>query len=196
MSMVLEVRTISDRNVERLLADPPLIWRVVAPDDPEIYEEARAEAAKPGFLARLFGGKRDPGSDFRLAPPEGAVCDLEKAWHGVHYLLTGRADEGSAPLDFLLAGGRDIGTIEVGYGPARVFTAAETGLIRDAIRRLADDDLRARFDPEKMLAADIYPRVWDEGDEARDWLIDAVASLRELLDAAVAAKLGLVVTLQ
>ena len=46
MGMVLELTTLADENIERILADPPLIWRVVAPDEPEFYEAARREQAK------------------------------------------------------------------------------------------------------------------------------------------------------
>ena len=34
---------------------------------------------------------------------------LEKAWHGLHFLLTGRAGESGVPLGFLLEGGQEVG---------------------------------------------------------------------------------------
>lgn len=74
-------RTIRDDNISKVLADPPLIWRVIAPDDSEIYQHARAEK-QPGFLARLFGAK--PGEaptdipDLPKANGEGIETDLDK----------------------------------------------------------------------------------------------------------------------
>jgi hypothetical protein len=56
---------------------------------------------------------------------ERTSTDLDKAWHGIHWLLTGTADSGSEPLCYLLAGGTQIGDIDVGYGPARSFSAEE-----------------------------------------------------------------------
>jgi hypothetical protein len=57
MSMILELHTVSDANLIRVLADPPLVWKVVSPDDDGMYEAARAEAgvAEAGFFQRLFG---------------------------------------------------------------------------------------------------------------------------------------------
>ena len=41
MGMALALTMLGDRNIDRLLADPPLVWKVIAPDDPEAYERAR-----------------------------------------------------------------------------------------------------------------------------------------------------------
>ncbi len=49
-------------------------------------------------------------------PPN--YIDLDKAWHGVHYLLTGQADGGELPHSLAVTGGEEFGP-EVGYGPAR-----------------------------------------------------------------------------
>ena len=155
MSMVFGMVTLGDANIALLLADPPLVWRVIAPDDPEAYESARQRPAHSSFLARIFG--RPPvaevgpsGQAFSLADGEGMSTDLDKAWHGIHYLLTGTAWEGGRPLNFLVAGGRPVGDIDVGYGPARVLSAAETRGAHEALTQLSDDDLRGRFDPAAM----------------------------------------------
>ncbi len=44
MGMVLGLTMLGDQNIERLLSDPPLIWRVLAPDDPDLYEASRRES--------------------------------------------------------------------------------------------------------------------------------------------------------
>src|SRR5919108_645463 len=115
MSMVLVLRTLSDSNIEKVLVDPPLIWKIVAPDDPEAYETARSE--RPGLLSRLFG-RRSP---LTLAPndvgfniDEGGDVDLDKAWHAIHYMLTQSAWDGNEPLNFLVGGGAPVGDIDVG----------------------------------------------------------------------------------
>jgi hypothetical protein len=73
---------LEEEVIERLLADPPLVWQILEPDDPNAV----------------------------------AAGDLEKSWQGIHYLLTGTAWEGDPPLNFLLAGGREV-DIEIGLGP-------------------------------------------------------------------------------
>ena len=58
MSMILGLRMLSDLNIARVLADPPSIWQLIAPDDPDVYEQARLQAARnPGLFQRLFGAE-------------------------------------------------------------------------------------------------------------------------------------------
>lgn len=204
MSMILELVAVRDADIDRLLADPVLVWRVVSPDNPELYEQARKAARRPSFLGRLFRGNKAP------APAEGAPgpaelafdaaealrSDLEKSWHGIHYLLTGTAWEGDPPLNFLVLGGRVVGDIDVGYGPAHALTAAETRSASDALGRLSDEELRGHFDPTAMMKQKIYPEIWDrdpDEDDTLGYLMENVAALREFLTQVVARGQGLVV---
>jgi hypothetical protein len=204
MGMVLGLTQLDDRTIERLVADPPLVWLVVAGDDREQYERARQEERrlqKPGFIARLFGAAPPPpqpdASPFALGDGEGKAIDVDKSWHGMHYLLTRSGEAGSPPLDFLLGGGRTVGDEDVGYGPAWVFTAAETRGIAAAVASVSDEELRARYDPSAMDAADVYPsRIWvRDGDEALDYVMEYIAMLRGTLAEAVEMNRGLMLTL-
>ena len=47
MGMVLTLHTIRDENIDRLHADPPLVWRFLVPDLPELYFEAAGIGRKP-----------------------------------------------------------------------------------------------------------------------------------------------------
>src|SRR5829696_624222 len=170
MSMILGLVALSDANIARVLQDPPLVWLVVAPDDPEAYENARnEEAKKPTLLSKLFRRAQPVTSapDLEMSGVEGLETDLDKAWHGIHYFLTGTAWEGEPPRNFLVSGGTEVGNIEVGYGTARVLTAAQTREALDAVNELSDEDLKARFNPQDMLAKEIYPEIWDR-DRADD----------------------------
>jgi hypothetical protein len=206
MSMILGMATLGDANIARVLANPPLVWRVIAPDDPEAYEQAAQAAAKPSFLGRIFGGARASGSPAPGGPPaalvledgEGLSEDLDKSWQGIHYLLTGTAWEGDKPLNFLMAGGRPVGVIDVGYGPARVLSSAETRAAHEALAQLTDDDLRARFNPADMMKKEIYPEIWDrapEEDDTLGYLLEYTRTLRGFLAQAVERNQGLVVYL-
>jgi hypothetical protein len=207
MSMVVSLSSLRDETIERLLADPPLVWQVIAPDDPDAYDRARREAddrAKPGLLSRLFGARPQanapstPGPPLALTDGEGELCDLDKSWHGIHYLLTGRADESGTPLEFLVAGGTFVGDDDVGYGPPRVFTAAETREIAAALAAVTDEDLRSRFAPEAMMAAEIYPEIWDRDptdDDTLGYLMENVALLREAMTTVTSRGHGLLVAL-
>jgi hypothetical protein len=126
------------------------------------------------------------------------VVDIDKAWHGIHYLLTGTAWEGNSPLNFLASGGRDVGTVEIGYGPARTLTAAETRELAGALERLDDESLRARFAPAEMMKLEIYPEIWDrdpEEDDALGYLMEYLSELRAAVNTASAQGLGLLITI-
>ena len=195
MSMILGLEAVSDATIARLLAEPALIWRLIAPDDPEPY----AEATRPrgSLLARLFG-KAAPAPAAGVPPaiaPEGPQIDLDKAWHGIHYLLTGTADGGKFPHNFLLLGGREVGDVDVGYEPARAMTSQETAAAAAMLAGQTDDALRARFDAPDMMRKQIYPEIWDrdpEEDDALGYLMENVDALRRLLDAAARDGLGIV----
>ena len=197
MGMVLALHTISDDNISKVLADPPLVWRVIAPDDPEIYQQAKAEK-QPGFVARLFGAKSVEVSpdvpDLPKADGEGIETDLDKAWHGIHYLLTGTAWEGSEPLNFIVSGGTAVGDVDVGYGPARVFSSDDVKKISTALSGLDDSTLRERFNPEEMMRLEIYPEIWDrapDDDDTLGYCIENVAYLRRFLSDAVNNSMGI-----
>jgi hypothetical protein len=199
MGMTMGIYTVSDANLERIAADPPLVWQLVAPEDREIYEESRADdASRPGWLARLFGKNARPTPDLTLASDEGQCCDLDKAWHGIHYLLT-RKDAGAHfPEGFLLIGGRPAGDIEVGYGPVRLFASREVQRIHECLRDIGREELIRRFDPARMMEFEIYPTIWDrpaEEDDTLGYLLEYFDSLSAFLNDAARSKLGLAIAL-
>lgn len=232
MGMVCGMQTLDDEAIRKVIADPPLVWRVLAPDDPDIYAEARAEAdgeeppvasptaaapafasaAKPGFFACLFGlGRAAPPPAVRDVVPapvpalDAAAaafvvgpttdCYLDKAWHGIHFLLTGTAWEGAPPLNFVVAGGVTLEEIDAGYGPPRLFTSAQVQAIAAALAPVDIATLRARFDPAAMARLDIYPQIWErDGIEALDYCLDYYAGLKEFVAAAAARGQGIVVS--
>ena len=153
MSMIAVLSTLTDSTLDCVLATPELVWRIIAPDDPEMWREAKPARSGGGWLARLFG-KMEPAppppppvQELTLAEDELHQVDLDKSWHGLHFLLTGSAWDGAPPLNFLVAGGTEVGDIDVGYGPARAFRAAEVAQIDQALGVLSADELKRRFNP-------------------------------------------------
>ncbi|HEY9107898.1 MAG TPA: YfbM family protein [Roseateles sp.] len=118
--------------------------------------------------------------------PEGYV-DLDKAWHGIHYLLTGEADGGTPPLALAVFGGEEFGP-EIGYGPARFLTATQAAEVAEALEATSVDALTARFDAQDMEQKQIYPDViWmRDGTEALDYLLDNYQQLVTFYRAAAA----------
>jgi hypothetical protein len=128
----------------------------------------------------------------------GEELDLDKSWHGIHFLLTGTAYEGEPPLDFIVRGGVEIDGADVGIGPARAMKSDDVRPVADAIERLPADELRERFDPERMLEEGIYPDIWDRDpaeDDTLGYLIEHYAELRAFVRRAADRDDGLIITI-
>src|SRR5262245_61651019 len=63
--------------------------------------------------------------------------DLDKAWHGIHFLLTGSAWDGEEPLCFLVKGGEEIGDEDFGYGPARILSPNQIAAWADSLSAIS-----------------------------------------------------------
>ncbi|MCK9684846.1 YfbM family protein [Scleromatobacter humisilvae] len=105
------------------------------------------------------------------APPKGSI-DLDKSWHGMHYLLTGTADGGEGPLGLPIIGGEELGE-DMGVGPARFLTPQQVGEVSAALSGLAEAALAARYDPQDMDAQQIYPSgIWErDGAQGLDYVL-------------------------
>ncbi|MRW83814.1 DUF1877 family protein [Pseudoduganella sp. FT26W] len=103
--------------------------------------------------------------------PEGRI-DADKAWHAIHFLLNGSAmpeETDPAPAIF---GGEPIGE-ELDYGPARVLQPAEVQALAGTLAGIDAAQLRARYVPEQLTEADIYPSMWDRNDDTDlDYVIE------------------------
>jgi hypothetical protein len=125
----------------------------------------------------------------RLGPPPGGgrgtltgahdELSLDKAWHGVHYLLSGSPGPTATPLGQAVLGGTEIGEDFSGYGEARVLDPAQVAEISQALS--APDTERAvveRYDPARMSQLQIYPFGWEEEEDNRDWVLVSFRDLR------------------
>ena len=204
MGMYLSLAAVSDATIDRLLADPPLVWQILAPDDPNAVAAAREPPPGPGLLGRLLGRKAPPPPPepppLELQPGEGDLGpdgDLEKSWHGIHYLLTGTVWEGDPPLNFLLVGGHEL-DIETGIAPPRAYRPAETRAIGAALAEVDEGELRRRFAPAEMMRLEIYPEIWDRDPATEDtfqYLLDGMTVLRRGLRRVIGQGHGLLVLL-
>lgn len=142
------------------------------------------------FLERLLFGDED-------APPvpDPRQTDLDKLWHGVHWLLTGSAEESADGLGAVLFGGAEVGE-DLGYGPARLMRPAEVAAVYRALAAVPESELLARFDPVAMERAGVYPSgIWGRPEAFSD-LIPALHDVVEQYAAAVAHGDGLLLVIQ
>lgn len=120
------------------------------------------------FWRRLFRGRTAIPANL-LEQADCMEIELEKSWHGLHFLFTGTAEGGDLPAAFLLKGGDGLGS-----SGNRVVSAADARRFKDFVHSLSEDELRSRFDPERMTQLRIYPEeIWrTEQDEAFDYLLE------------------------
>ena len=119
-----------------------------------------------------------------VSPGSHRVLSIDKAWHGVHFLLTGDPQSTSG-LGAVMLGGTEVGE-DGGYGPARYFTSTEVAELAAALDAPGlDAEVAGRYDPGRMTDLSIYPGVWDEED-ARDWLVGSIGDLRAFFHNAAA----------
>lgn len=103
------------------------------------------------------------------------LIDIEKAWNGIFYLLTGEPlssiEDALPPLRWILDAPQQIDPNQnLGYGPAYYTTISQTKDVALALAQVTDEDFEKRFDGNKMSELDIYPDIWAEGAEALDYL--------------------------
>ena len=125
----------------------------------ELYSVSPAEIEQLQAAPESF-------NDLMLAKQEStAPVNLEKAWHGLHFLLTGSAFEGEEPLCFLLKGGEPVGEHDLDYGPPRLFRPDAVARLNGALTPISGDALWSRFDRARLEEVEIYPSIWDEPEE-------------------------------
>jgi hypothetical protein len=122
--------------------------------------------------AAAADGALDP---WDLMETPGRTIDVDKAWHGVHTVLTGRPDEDDTPIGRTVFGGSEIGDDD-GYGPPRLLTDAQVREVSDALDALGPGGFDARIDLDALARQSVYPLGWDRADEAhelRTWLVES-----------------------
>jgi hypothetical protein len=117
---------------------------------------------------------------------------LHKAWHAIHYLLTGSRLGGEAPLNFLVDEGTPIGAVDVGYGPARVLTSDQVRAVAGALQAIPPEDLGQRVDLAVLDRELIYPGNWQSNGIGVEYVMAGYRELRNLIVRLADQGLGLV----
>lgn len=126
--------------------------------------------------------EEEEDEDWELsADPE--FFDVDKAWQGIHFLLTGSDWEGEGPLAFILQGGREIPGEDFGYGPPHAFNAAEVQEIERELSKINPEQLYNEADQTQLTAMDIYPAIWDRESKQQciGYLIEHLKALQRFI---------------
>jgi hypothetical protein len=205
MGMICSLRRVGDAAIDHLLESPEEVESFLFGDEPVA---PKRRGGLLGFLARLSPIKVETAGEGRAptaSPPDvnresGAEIDLDKAWHGLHFLFTGTAWGGLPPSGFLLCGGEELGgDEEIGQGPPRAHRSAAVGKIAAFLENVTPAELERRFDPRRMTELEIYPDViWTRTppeDSPLEYLLASFGTLRTFVSDAARRGEGIIVYL-
>jgi hypothetical protein len=203
MGMTCTLHRVPSAEIGRLVNDPAAVRRLLFGDDEDWI------VTKPkglvGFLLRFTPlsiestTRREPLSDEDVDRIKETECDLEGVWQGLHFLFTGTAWEGSEPASYLVCGGEAVGDDDFD-DPPRLLRPEQVRDFSGFLAGLSDDELRRRYDPERMTELKIEPAsLWlehhgpDEGPLPQ--VVEAFNNLRAFTDKAASAGDSLIVHL-
>lgn len=192
MGMRLVIRSVSDKNIDTILLSPALIWRLLAPEDPDIY----LDSLRASDVQQSLAEHADNIPDLMLRENENTEIDLDKAWQGIHYCLNQTAYDAQPPMDFLTFGGTECGDMDIGYGAGRFLKSDSVKEIHTIIDKVSTEALRANYDPIKMDQLDIYPTIWEsDGEDGFDYIHGYFQSLSQFIAMCAQHKFGILVYL-
>jgi len=170
MGMTCELRAVDEGQINEWLANPE---------------------SKSGFL-------NEKSTSLEEDEAAGTYIYIDKAWHGIHFLLTGSAWEGEEPWCYLMNGGATFHQGDPDSAPDRVLRPNQIAAWADALGAISTVELRRRFDPEAMMEAGIYPGIWDrdpKDDDTLGYLLEYYETLRSFLEQTKKENKGVIITI-
>ena len=112
------------------------------------------------------------------------LVDVGKSWDGIIFLLTGQslATAEHNLVRVLFSGQLIDEEQDLGYGPAHFLRPEQVAELNKEISTITIADLKQKFDPKKMTELDVYPTIWNEGDDAFDYLADGFSTLQNVFE--------------
>lgn len=112
------------------------------------------------------------------------TLEIDKAWHGIHFLLTGDPWGGKPPLKYVVLGWKTLGEEDLGYGPPQYINPEQVKEAAKSLSEVSMDELRKRYNPDRFFEEEIYPEIWDEGEEALNYLLDFFLDIVKFFESA------------
>lgn len=100
------------------------------------------------------------------------LLDVDKAWEGIIFLLTGKNIQTATSelVQIFFSGDLIDEEQDLGMGPAHYLTNEQVVNLNNQISSLTEADLKHKYDPNRMKELSVYPDIWDEGEEAFDYI--------------------------
>lgn len=199
MGMTCTLYRVTEGDIERFVEDPDAF---AAFCDADVATGPPVRVVRPrgllGFVLRLLPitvTEVDPDAPPSAhAPDPDRSIDIDKGWHGLHFLFTGTVDEGDEPACYLVRGGEDVDD----QGQARALRPKQVRQFTEYLSGLTKSELERRYDPARMTQLDIYPSaIWTRpastGENPLTWLLDSFTEMQAFVNRAAAAGEGLIV---
>ena len=203
MGMTCTLHRIAVADIEGLVRESARVREILYADN-ENWTITRPKGLV-GFLLRFTPMSVETATRKEPLTPEDidrlreTECDLEGAWHGLHFLFTGTAWEGNEPACYLVQGGEDIGDDDVDV-PPRLLRPEYVRDFNRFLGEMSEDELRRRYDPKRMIemkidGAGLWRSPPAPADAVPALLLEAFKELRSFTERAATAGDGLIVHL-
>ena len=121
------------------------------------------------------------------------VCDIDKSWDVISFLLTGyeaaELANAKTPLCWTVFGAGVLDEDQdLGYGPANYLTAEQVVLVNAALADISLKNLETNYDAHKMNELKIYPNSWGTPQDEMDYINNHLQSLKAFYASAAASK--------
>ena len=155
--MILRFRKAFDDEIDDLLETPEdLEWFLWGEEPDEPFEGSSLLSNILNLLVNERYKRKSLHEKPWKKPALSDECDIDKAWQAIHYILTETVNSGYYPRSFLLLGGDQIGTIDLGYGPARAFKSDQVKEIYDMLISFNTKRARKFLNLEGLTSYSIY----------------------------------------
>jgi hypothetical protein len=193
----------TEDEIDRLIEDPATVGSFLNPDD-ALALPVKTVRLKglAGLILRLFPititevvSEPTERASVPVIDPDRSI-DIEKGWHGLHFLFTGTAEEGEEPACYLLRGGEDLDD----EGQARALRPNQVRRFAEYLSTLTPAELTRRYDSERMTKLEIYPdSIWmrpsSPDDSPLQWLLTCFSDVQWFMDRAATANDGVIVNI-
>ena len=139
--MVWTARAIDPSLISAIKSDNQLLRETLFGDPPKaLTEKLKKEGHVDLGANQVLVNELRAWAEQRKAEVGDTEVDLDKAWHGIHYLLTGSVESNGTLASKVIMGGENIGP-DRGYGPAQLLKPAEVKAIAQLLEETSPDML-------------------------------------------------------
>lgn len=119
------------------------------------------------------------------------ICDINKAWDALSFLLTGygpaELEKANTPLSWTIFGAHTLDEKQdLGYGPANYLTVEEVKEVNNALLNISSLQLKNNYNSQKMNELGIYPNNWEKIEDEIKYLSRHFEDLKEFYSKAAA----------